>query len=407
MASGHSAAASAAGYLYQTNWALLDLLLKAPSRPDQAISLEMHDDVAWTDDGTATELLQTKLHAKATAGLGDKDTDVWKTLAVWMDRDDCTDPHGADLALVTTSVALASSAAYALRPDPNKRDVPCAAQRLVDAAQELTNQSTEKPRKKFLSLSPAERMNLLTRVRVLDGQLPPEELDREVWEVLTYGLPPGQKAQNRFLAEIWRWWAEVSVDMLAGRRAVVEAGEVLTFVWELRSRFSSEDLPTTVQIAEVTPEDVEKYDDARFVAQMKLVNYSSESLRLAVIDYHRAVTQETQWIDDYLLDLQELRKFEDNLRFEWSRVFNHVLEDLEDLQDDMDPVDLEKEKVKAGRNLLRSLLASTAVSVRKHYNDAFYARGKRHELADESDHARGIGWHPDFASRLEAVITSA
>ena len=40
---GHSAAASAAGYLYQTNWALLDLLRKGHTRPDQAITLELHD----------------------------------------------------------------------------------------------------------------------------------------------------------------------------------------------------------------------------------------------------------------------------------------------------------------------------------------------------------------------------
>src|SRR3954447_2207342 len=103
---GHSAAASASGYLYQTSWALLELLRQATNRPDQAVSLEMHDDIAWEDaSGNATELLQMKLHRRATAGLGDKDTDVWKTLGNWMARSDATDPNGADLALVTTSIA--------------------------------------------------------------------------------------------------------------------------------------------------------------------------------------------------------------------------------------------------------------------------------------------------------------
>ena len=77
----HSAAASASGYLYQTSWALLELLRQAPHRPDQALTLEMHDDIAWEDaSGNPTELLQAKLHRKANAGLGDRDTDVWKTL---------------------------------------------------------------------------------------------------------------------------------------------------------------------------------------------------------------------------------------------------------------------------------------------------------------------------------------
>lgn len=405
MNSGHNAAGSASGYLYQTNWALLELLRRAPSRPDQAITLEMHDDVAWTEGGTATELLQTKLHAKSNAGLGDKAVDVWRTLAVWMDRVDCADPQGSDLALVTTSVASPGSATYLLRPDTSTRDAPLAGQLLLKAAQEAINEATSKARERFVSLGPAGRTALLGRVRVLDGQLTLTDLDGGVRELLSYALPTGQQAQDRFLAEIWRWWANVSIDMLAGRRAAVEATEALTFVRELRNQFGSENLLTTVQIADVTAQDVDKYGDARFVAQMQLVSYSSESLRLAVIDYHRAITQETQWIDDSLLDLHELERFEDNLRFEWSRAFNHMLEDLGTLE--LEPSELEQAKVQAGRTLLRSLQDSTAVNIRKHFNDAFYARGKRHELADQTDPARGVGWHPDFAARLEAVVAAA
>jgi hypothetical protein len=39
----HNASASAVGYLYQVNWALIELLESAPTKPDQAISLETHD----------------------------------------------------------------------------------------------------------------------------------------------------------------------------------------------------------------------------------------------------------------------------------------------------------------------------------------------------------------------------
>lgn len=57
---GHSAAPSAAGYLYQVRWALLNLLREGRTRPEQIISLEMHDDVSWQhEDGGPTELLQT------------------------------------------------------------------------------------------------------------------------------------------------------------------------------------------------------------------------------------------------------------------------------------------------------------------------------------------------------------
>ena len=65
MASGqHGAAPSALGYQYQTSCCMFELLRQIGShdRSDAAISLELHDDVAWDENGTATELLQLKHH---------------------------------------------------------------------------------------------------------------------------------------------------------------------------------------------------------------------------------------------------------------------------------------------------------------------------------------------------------
>ena len=68
------------------------------------------------------------------------------------------------------------------------------------------------------------------------------------------------------------------------------------------------------------------------------------------------------------------------------------------------PEQVEKAKVKAGRSLLNYLLKSTAVTVRTHYNEGFFGRGKRHELANHEDVTQRIGWHPDFAERLQAIV---
>src|SRR5438067_9313324 len=148
---GHNAAASASGYLYQTDWALVDLLRKGHTRPDQAITLELHDDVAWSDvssTGDPIELLQVKLHTTSkSAGLGDMAVDIWKTVQVWLDRPDANDPQGPDLFLVTTSVAVDGSAAHALRPAT--RDVDSATSRLLTAAADSNNENTQKSRAAF------------------------------------------------------------------------------------------------------------------------------------------------------------------------------------------------------------------------------------------------------------------
>jgi len=405
---GHSAAASAAGYLYQTNWALVDLLRRGKSRPDQAITLELHDDVAWTavdDTSDPVELLQVKLHnTSKAAGLGDMAVDIWKTLQVWMDRADVIDHQGPELTLVTTSVAPEGTAAYSLRP--SSRNVDLAIPRLLVAAEGSTNSATQKTRDDFLALDPSTRSSLLNRVRVLDGQMPPEDLDASIREALDYGLPTGGRAiEDRFVAQVWHYWAQVSIDLLARRRPSVSVTEVRTFVRELRNGYTTENLPTTVPLSSVTEQHVQFYAGARFVAQLDLVDYAAPSLRQAIIDYHRAVTQETEWLSDSLLEIRELRTFEEELRFEWTREFNNMVQDLE--LDHLSPEDVEATKRKAGRKLLNYLLNSTAVTVRAHYNEGFYGRGKRHELADHEDVTQRIGWHPEFVERLEALATSA
>ena len=97
----HSAVASAAGYLYQVRWALLHLLREGRTRPDQVLSLEMHDDVGWEDQrGTATELLQTKrdhLHEVV--------KEVSEDVVRWIDDDDIESHAHLELRRQSTSRA--------------------------------------------------------------------------------------------------------------------------------------------------------------------------------------------------------------------------------------------------------------------------------------------------------------
>jgi len=141
---------------------------------------------------------------------------------------------------------------------------------------------------------------------------------------------------------------------------------------------------------------VAAHESSPFVHQMRWVEYNQVNLRKAIVDYHRAVTQTVKWVAEDLIGLQELQRFEDNLRDEWARVFADMVEDLgEDAN--------EATKISMGKQLLRQLRESTAVNVRSRYNDPFFARGKRQELADRGH----VGWHPDFQARLEALLAPA
>jgi len=111
---GHGAASSALGYLYQSQWPLVELLLRGADRPDAAITVELYDDVAWEEYGSPTELLQVKHHLKSTRSLGDKDDDIWRTIRSWLDAGSPGNGAGPILTLVTTETAPDGTAGLSL-----------------------------------------------------------------------------------------------------------------------------------------------------------------------------------------------------------------------------------------------------------------------------------------------------
>ncbi|MEV4630786.1 ABC-three component system protein [Micromonospora sp. NPDC049523] len=389
----HNASGSLVGYMYQVHWCLLELLKRGPERPDFAISLELHDDVAWDLNGSPQDLLQTKHHLNSNAGLGDKDVDVWKTLLVWIETAKPGDQHGPQLFLVSTSHAADDSAAGLLRPD-GRRDVVQAICRFDDAATTSTNDKTAKARQQYLALTPSQRGVFVDRIWVLDDAPRIGDVDAAVRRALWNTLPLDH--EDMFLSLVWKWWTAVALDMLQGKKASVTAAAARTMISGIRDRFSDDHLPTTIELSDVDEDTVvTSHENRPFVHQMQWVRCNTTNLRKAIIDYHRAVAQTVEWVADDIIGLRELERFEDNLRDEWQRHFADMVEDLGDAASEPD-------RIAAGKTLLRELRESTAVNVRPKYNDSFFARGKRHELADRGR----MGWHPDFERLMENLMIS-
>jgi hypothetical protein len=184
--------------------------------------------------------------------------------------------------------------------------------------------------------------------------------------------------------------------MLRGRRSGVSVSEVDQKLNDLRDQFTQNRLPTLVELRDVDVADVfAVYRERPFVAQLGWINWPPVNLQKAVVDYFRAYTQTARWVTEDLIGLDELQRFEDELVDEWQREF-------EFMQIELGAGASEEDKQRAGAGLLRELLDATEVRVRARYEDAFFARGKRHELADSGR----VGWHADFEGRLQALLLS-
>jgi hypothetical protein len=378
----HDASASMLGYLYQVKWALTELIRGSRDRPDLALTLEQFDDVAWDKSGSPVELLQTKHHKPSAGSLTDKSADLWKSLKVWMDDPRLSDAEGPVLTLVTTGVAPAGSAAELLRPD-SYRDDARAVELLDAAAVESTEKAkTAAARSAWIALDPATRLGIAMRMRVLDGALPIEDLDSEL-EGLVWPAPPSNHEAD-FLAELWGWWTSVAIDMLRGARRAVTGGELKAKLDDIRDKFLPDNLPT-VAAAIKRAEAMTVHGDKVFVHQLRWVEVSPVLLEKAVVDYHRAVSQTTEWLDRNLLEMTEFDRFKEALIDEWETAY-------EDMISLLPAAATHDDKVAAGRELYRALRDSIAVRVRERYTDAFYSRGTRYEIADSG----AYGWHPDF-----------
>lgn len=389
MTTSHSAAASAAGYQYQTWLSLFQMLKVGQNRPDARITLELYDDIAWEEAGTPTELLQTKHHSRSSPSLTDSSEDLWKTIKAWLDSGLATQTDGPQLHLITTSTAPSGSIASALTAQ--HRDVGLALELLNKTARNSTAASTENSRRAFLALPNTAQVRFISRITIVDGSPLLEEVDGQVRRELQWALPDGHA--DMFMELLWGWWDQQAVKMLRGLIEGIAVRDVRRKISELRDNFALGNLPTLVEVSHLDLGELQReHRQHIFYRQLELVQCPPRNLARAVGDYYRAYVHSTRWADDDLIQLDELEEFEEKLIDEWEREFEFMSMELGNGPD-------AEMKARVGLDLYRKLLDSD-IAVRPRHDEPFFARGKRHELADTGR----MGWHVDFKALLADVL---
>lgn len=385
----HSAARPALGYLYQCDWALLELARGSRFQPDARISLELYDDVGW-GDGTPTELLQVKHHLSSERPLGDMDVDVWRTLKVWMDANDVSNPVQPLLTLVTTATARPGSAMAKLRPSNQEPDLAAALELLQEAASTSQSEATREARRQFLALDRTSRELLVARIRVLDGEPRIDDVEAHILAELRLALPSNhiEAAMQRLLG----WWHRQAVDMLQHSGSSIGAIELHVFLEELRAGYERDNLPTYEEL-EIAQGDPMISGNMVFVHQLRWVAAPEKILETAVSDYYRAYAHTQRWYDEDLIGADELPRFEARLVDEWHRAFAFAVAEL-------GANATEEAKQARGRDLLHITLDRLEPRIRERYREPFFSRGTHHRLADE----KRVGWHPDFEAKLAELL---
>ena len=382
----HSAAQSAAGYLYQARLALVEALRYVYRDAGIEIAVEKFDDVSFEKDGSALELLQTKHHLKKSGDLTDSSVDLWKTLRIWAEaaKADPSLPGRTRFALVTTAQAPPGSAASYLRPaDAGNRDPDRAEAMLVKAAAATQNKALSTAVAALTALTPEMHKALVAAIEIIDSAPLISDMEALIEERLRMIAPRGQAALAREQLEGW-WWPRICAALQNETPRTIPVFEVEQKLDDVRESLKRDTLPFDMAHVDPPQEELDALDEMRFVRQLHSIGIGAARLQYAKRDFYRASTQRSQWARQNLLFDGEVGQFDRTLIEEWQPRFARMC-------DHLDEGCQEAVLREAGHKLYGWVETDARFPLRTTVS-RFLNVGSYHILADDLR----VGWHRDY-----------
>jgi hypothetical protein len=373
------------GYLYQCREALLLAILETKSQPGLSVSIERFDDVAFEQDGTATEQLQLKHHVNPSS-LTDLSVDLWKTLRIWSEQvaADPQVPFERRFTIITTSQAQVGSAAELLRATRPSADAEKTALGLLKAAAaSSTNKESAAGRKAFLSLSEQDQSNLLAAMRIHDNAPSITDTRSEIEEQLHFSAPDGKVSDLVDHLEGW-WFAQVVISLADPDALAISLLALRAKIDEIARAFRNNELLISPETLAVSAEDLPESDSRIFVQQMRCVDVAEESIELARLDFYRATAQRSSWARENALLDGEAARYDANLVERWKR--ERLARESEGKPSTQD------EKKLFGRGLFHWACREQVPFRNRH--EQWLCSGSYQILADSVT----VGWHPDHGT---------
>lgn len=392
-----SAAPQALGYLYQARVAL-SLLLQAPD--EARIKVEALDDIELHNALAADSLALVQLkHHTSPATLTDASPDLWRSLRVWAEQSASHAFVINDIRVMLLTTAKVNHGSAASFLAETKRDIDQADALLMSVATTSTNNSLESCFTAFSGLSDAQRKSLLSKIHVIPEQADIAGTRKRVEQLLR----PAVRAQHlsAYTDRIEGWWNDKIILHLLANDPGVENGvsgfELHEHTASVAESFHSESLPIDFFDSPVGDDDITAHSDRQYVRQLEAIKASSKTIRKAILDHHRAYNQRHRWLKDGLIFSDELDRYEERLRDEWERFFEHNCSDLDSSSTDA--------LIEAGRKVLRWAELDCAIRIRPRVDADFVRRGCFHILADRSPPV--IYWNPNFLAEMQSTMLAA
>lgn len=392
-----SAGPQALGYLYQTRVALA-LLLESPD--EAVLRVEALDDIEISKALSAESLSLIQLkHHTGDAVLTDSSTDLWKSLRVWSEhaKSKSFALENAKIILFTTANIQGGSVASFL--GNTKRDIDKAEKRLLDVASTSENKALTKAFDAFNGMTDGQRKTLLSSIHITGNSPDIAAVKKKIDQQLR--LAVRAKYLEPFAERVEGWWSDKVILHLLAKTPRYNQGitgfELHEHVASVAETFHEESLPIDYERSNIADSEVEASRNRQYVKQLEVIKASPRTIRKAILDYHRAYNQRHRWIRDNLVFIDELEGYEERLRDEWERYFDHHCSDI-DATDQQALID-------AGKAILSWAEMECSLRIRPRVEADFVRRGSFHILADKNP--PDVHWHPKFKELMFQTMASA
>lgn len=391
----HQASEQMVGYLYQVRYALQ--LLLDNDNTNYQISIEKFDDVAFDDNGSPRELIQLKHHVNKCGSLSDSSIDLWRTLKVWIDMfsKDSSVVYNSDFFLITTASAPKESAAAMLCKKTTDRNVSEAYNRLKNIANTSNSKTNKSFYMAFNNMEEVKMKCLLEHIIVIANADNIVDSEKKIRKAIRFSCEP--KHEDSVFERLEGWWFRQTIKALCSENPVYfTQKQIRSVVKNIRSEYDEDNLPIEEDILllnNIFEKDL-RPKQRIFLEQLRLLKLQSNQLNSALLDYYRAYEQRARWIRNDLLYTNDLIVYERKLVDSWQDAYDWMLDELYE-----DEEINEKQKIKAGKKLYRSLLAKD-IRIRQKCGEPFIMKGSYHILANKLK----IGWHMNFLERLQQLL---
>ncbi|MEQ8500369.1 MAG: hypothetical protein RIB84_13310 [Sneathiellaceae bacterium] len=393
----HSADASALGFLYQAQYALLRLWSETSS--DAVIYLETLDDVVLQANGqTILEQLKHSLAAKPDQ-ITVASVNLWKTLKSWIDVIPNLALHDTAFHLVTVAEISPASPLNVLLDDTKSRDNLVAA--LQEEAQRVIQERADAEAngirplphakrapgcKAFLDLSHDLQVEIISRVRLRPGQRDIRYIENELARILTSVPTKDQPQVAQLMVE---WWNRQIIFAHCGKREkAIHRFELVKRHTEIVADIVHDNLVDYFS-TEIPPNTYRSHPMVE--NQINLVGGTETWVRRAITNEWRARESRSRWSTENPTWQEKISNYDNRLAEEWS--YKHA-----DMREECDGQSDEIKKTNGHKILTWSFyeahdkiepLASTVTA-------PSYVRGTYHILSIDGR----VGWHPDYYTLL-------